>query len=155
MIKFKILNYVLVIMVALGILSVLFIAFMLYTLHLRSEEDLEVVTIVVIGLLKVLLLTIALSFTKQSTGLFLRQGYFNTRSARFLTIAGYTMAASTLVTLILNLTEIADVDRDSLAFYAIEVIYDITVLAVGLALLGVSDIIKKGIRIKLENDLTI
>ncbi|WP_294820770.1 DUF2975 domain-containing protein [uncultured Flavobacterium sp.] len=155
MIKFRILNYVLVLMVALCILGLLFMTFMLYALHLRSEEDPEIITLVIIGLVKVLLLTIALSFTKQATGTFLRQGYFNAQSARFLNVAGYTMAASSLVTLVANLTEIAYVDRDSLPSYSIEVIYDSTVLLVGLALLGVADIIKKGISIKHENDLTI
>jgi len=87
--------------------------------------------------------------------MFLRHGYFNTKSARYLTVGGYTLAASALTTLIPNMLYISDITRERASYFVIEVIYDITVLLVGLALLGVSDIVKKGINIKLENDLTI
>jgi len=155
MLKFNILNYILILIVALCLLSLLFLAFMLYALHYQHDLGSDVLTITWIAFIKVLLLTVAFTFTKQAIGNFLQQGYFNTKSAQFLTIAGYTMVASSLITLILNLTEITYVDRDSLASYSIEVIYDTTVLLMGFALLGVSDIIKKGTAIKLENDLTI
>lgn len=155
MIKFRILNYILILVVALCLLGVLLLAFMLYTFYSRPEFGPDELTIAWVALIKVLLLTIAFSFTKQGIGNFLREGYFNAKSARFLTIAGYIMAISSLITLIFNFTEITYVDKDSVASYSIEIIYDIIVLLIGLALLGVTDIIKKGTAMKLENDLTI
>ncbi|MGQ2983461.1 hypothetical protein [Flavobacterium sp.] len=153
MIKFRILNYVLILLVTLCLLSLIGMTVGLYAMYQRSET--ELFTLLLIGSAKLLLMAIGLSYTKQSIGMFLRHGYFNTKSANFLTIAGYALAGSALVTLIFNLTEITYVDRESASGYIAEMIHDITVLLVGLALLGVCDIVKKGINIKLENDLTI
>lgn len=97
MIKFKALYYVLALLMALCLFSIIAMVLGLFAVHNKPELNPEWTTVIIIAFFKVLLLVIALSFIKRSIGMFLHHGYFNIKSANYLTIAGYTMAGSALV----------------------------------------------------------
>ncbi len=155
MIKFRILNYVVLLIGSACILFSFILAIVLYDQYFNRDLSSKVLLPQLLLLINVLLLAIGLSFIKQACGMFLRHGYFNTKSAWYLTIGGYILAASALSSLVPNLMHTADVTKERASNFAIEVIYDVTVLLVGFALLAVADIVKKGAALKLENDLTI
>lgn len=90
--------------------------------------------------------------------MFVSRGYFNGKSALYLKRGGYILITHVLARLI-----IAVINTDDSTFNANPGLKDflsgmssnITVLIIAFSLIAVSDIIKKGNKLKQENDLTI
>lgn len=159
MTKFKILSWILKLFICIYILGSLANG---YTIHiLLYDNSVPSVSPNVIfhfasSILLTLILTIGFYFIQQSCVMFIQRGYFNSKSALYLTRGGYVMAATAVLSFILLLIKLEiPVETKAVANIITNVGYNTMLLIVGFALIAVSDIIKKGENIKLENDLTI
>lgn len=89
---------------------------------------------------------------------FMDKGYFNAKSALYLTSGGYILIAIAFFGLLFTIIDFdmdAFAERESKSHYISVICEKITLFIVGFAIIAVSDIIKKGNKIKQENDLTI
>lgn len=156
--KFKILSWILKLFICIYILGSLANG---YAIHILYDNSIPSVSPNVIfhfasSILLALILTIGFYFIQQSCAMFIQRGYFNSKSALYLTRGGYIIAATAILSFILLLTKLEiPVETKSIANIITNVGYNTMLLIVGFALVAVSDIIKKGESIKLENDLTI
>lgn len=82
---------------------------------------------------------------------FLKHGYFNTKSRRFLKISGYILAVNTIITLILDLALCYIPGYSKWEQFPGELSSLVPVLLIGIGLLVVVDFMKQGESIEQEN----
>jgi hypothetical protein len=159
MTKFKILKWALKLFISLCLFT---IAVNIFILFMVTADDYPLKNFKIgsylFSIASSLLLIIGLFFIHQSITFFIRRGYFNLKSASHLKKGGYILAVKALLSFLL-----AAVNFDSQVFekanknisFVSDINANLTLLTIGFALIAVSDIIKKGNKIKQENDLTI
>lgn len=156
MTKFKIISWILLLLILANFAGIAMDAYMIY----RSGYDPSIPRFPVrpfyIGIAGMFVSSAGLYCLLRSCTVFLRRGYFNSKSATYLKRGSYILAAKALAWLVIGITNLDfSQDRQDL-FHSFESIsHNIFWIVISLALLGVADIIKKGENIKRENDLTI
>lgn len=160
MTKFKILKWALLLFTIANLISIILGIYLI--LYYNTEiQDTELRAGVIransYNIILTLIFTFGLYFIYRSCVMFISRGYFNSKSALYLKRGGYILAISaildfirTLPKLIIFLTAEKKPKVDS-----IHINSSITLVIIGFALVAASDIIKKGNKIKQENDLTI
>jgi len=160
MTKFKIISWILKIFICFYILGSMAITYSLYTFidHIgtpaASPSNFIFSTGISIPLM--LLFAAGLYFIHQSCIMFVKRSYFNSKSAVYLKKGSYILATTALIWIIINIVNL-DFSKDNKEIFQLveDISYNILWIVISLALLGVADIIKKGEKIKRENDLTI
>ncbi|PZR13644.1 MAG: hypothetical protein DI539_19320 [Flavobacterium psychrophilum] len=105
-----------------------------------------------------LLFTFGLYYVYKSCTTFISRGYFNGKSALYLKRGGYILTINALIRFIIIALTVDDSTFNAnpeLKDFLSGMSSNITVLIIAFSLIAVSDIIKKGNKIKEENDLTI
>lgn len=154
MIKFRILNYILILFVGFCLLACVINAYLIYELRESISRDIPIAKFV-FAIIKGLVFSISLIFIKQACRMFLKHSYFNSKSVYYLTIGGFILILSALMGLGYYIFIISSLTKEQMKHTPAGIINDVTILVIGFALIAIADIIKKGINIKLENDLTI
>lgn len=98
----------------------------------------------------------ALYFMEKSCSLFVKRTYFNTKSKLYLKRSGIILMTLGVWGLITSFAIPETITTESLfKNFSSNIGSNITLFIIGLALLAIADIIKKGEKLKQENDLTI
>jgi len=157
MTKFKIISWALKILISCQLVSIVVTMCIIYQIHDYAYNPPDFIEKISINLLLTCVYTVGLYFTHQSCILFLRRGYFNTKSALYLTRGGYIIMAKALLSLVI-ISIYIDLHKEPMALAKHLVsssTFDIMLFIIGFSLVALSDIIKKGEIIKTENDLTL
>jgi hypothetical protein len=105
-----------------------------------------------------MLFTSGLYYIYRSCAMFVSRGYFNGKSAFYLKRGAYILIATVLVRLVITAvnTDDSTFDKDlGLKDFLSGMSSNITLIIIAFSLIAVSDIVKKGSKLKEENDLTI
>lgn len=161
MIKFKILRWVLLLLIATNLVNVGYTISMLYDSAYSPaipRFSREITIFLYIMILRTLVTTTGLYFLQRSCAKFIREGYFNTKSRRSMTIGGWIITGEAAITLIriafsYKPLQLEEAQR-TFSFYN-GISFSILMLIMGFSIVAAADILKKGERIKNENDLTI
>lgn len=104
----------------------------------------------IISAIMTMILTIGLCFVYQSVSLFTKMGFFNLKSATYISVGGYIIALTAIISFILEIN--AQITMNSLIM---NIFLNLLLFMIGFGLIAVSEVIRKGESIQRENDLTI
>ena len=157
MTKFKIIKWILKFFIALFLFLIAVNISALYTILYDSSVPKATVTLLCTSIPITLMFVIGLYYIHQSCTMFIRRGYFNTKSAQYLSTGGYIMMFKAIISLIL-VAVFLDPKKDTIELIRnleSNISFNIILIIIGLSLVAISDIIKQGEIIKTENDLTV
>lgn len=161
MTKFKILSWVLIPVIVINIAASVLMAYSIYnysgTITINGTHQ-DVVLRLSAAIVMMMLFAAGLYFIYKSCIMFMNRGYFNTKSALYLKRGAYILIFKALLGLIWISAHVETsilADKESQFDFISGMSKDITLLIIGFAIIAVSDIIKKGNKLKQENDLTI
>ena len=157
MTKFKIIRWILKFFISLFLLLIAANTSAIYTILYDSSVPKATVTLLCTSIPITLMFVIGLYYIHQSCTMFIRRGYFNTKSAQYLSTGGYIMMIKAIISLIL-IAVFFDAKKDTIELIRnleSNVSFNTILIIIGLSLVAISDIIKQGEIIKTENDLTV
>jgi len=157
MTKFKILTWILKLFILLHVVAFAMSAYTIYLLSGVTEVDVKKSIISTLLYMPLgVLFAIGLYYIHQSCIMFIKRGYFNLKSGLYLKRGGYILGASAMLSIcssVINHENLTDLK--AIQNFSENIIYNILWLVVSFALIATTDIIKKGEKLKQENDLTI
>jgi len=157
MTKFKILSWILKLFILFHILAFVMSAYTIYLLSGVTEVDVKKVIFSTLLYMPLgVLFAIGLYYIHQSCIMFLKRGYFNLKSSLYLKRGGYILGASALLSICSSVINHGNLtDLKAIQNFSENITYNILWLVVSFALIATTDILKKGVNLKRENDLTI
>jgi hypothetical protein len=154
--KIIILNWVLKIFIGVQIIAIPIWEYMRY--NLTSEQITWMYKDSIFGnfshyimLVRVTVLISGIVYIQKGLQAFIREGFFNFKSSKRFKIGGYLLSITSVFSIIVSLLNM----KKSIKGEFSNIIMDLLLLAIGIGLLALSDVIKKGNIIETENNLTI
>lgn len=157
MTKFKILSWILKVFISFYILTIVSIIFATFVMQSAIEPvPRNIILSMYEPLPLFLIFAIGLYYIHQSCIMFLKRGYFNLKSVIYLKRGDYILGASALLGLCNSFIYHKPLNEKKAILDFIEKLsYNLLWLVIAFALIAIADIIKKGVNLKRENDLTI
>lgn len=154
--KIKILNWLLIIFIALGIISIIgILCFLIYDFSyievIYSKSELGMTSFYIIIILTLMLL-FGLYQVQQSLASFIKNSFFNSKSAKLLKRGGFILILNGILS---GLHTLAFLSIFSEKRYFSNLTDDVMMIMIGIGLMAVSEIISKGASIEQENLLII
>jgi hypothetical protein len=154
--KIIILNWVLKIFIRVQIIAIPIWEYMRY--NLTSEQITWMYKDSIFGnfshyimLVRVTVLISGIVYIQKGLQAFIREGFFNFKSSKRFKIGGYLLSITSIFSIIVSLLNM----KKSIKGEFSSIIMELLLLAIGIGLLALSDVIKKGNIIETENNLTI
>jgi len=155
MTKFKILQWALKLFICLYLTGIVCTIYFIYTTSFNPMVPSIYIYHFYASIASMLLSASGLYFLQKSCSMFIERSYFNSKSELYLKRGGIILMASAILGFVLDFTPKESASKENLSNVASKIGYNTTLLIMGFAIIAVADIIKKGVNLKRENDLTI